>query len=95
MQREFKGKPSQSGIGSVVSGPTYAIHVLPGTTDRAVVLTYREEEVSPTGRSMIWKTTHLHLPRASEELVVTLAYRETDELFWRPVIEYAATSLRY
>ena len=95
MEREFKGKRSQSAIGTMVSGPAYEVRTLPGRAEKIMVVTYREEELSPKGRSLIWKTTHLHIPRASDEIQVTLAYRESDEKFWQPVMEYAAASLRY
>lgn len=95
LSRELKGKRSQSGIGTLLSDLTYEIRPAPGTNDRVLVTTYREEELSKRGSSLIWKTTHLHIPRGSDEVQVTLSYREADEMFWRPVMERATASLRY
>lgn len=95
MQREFKGKNSQSGIGTVTSGPIYETKVLPGKTGKVLFVTYREEELSPRGRALIWKSTHIHIVRASDEVQITLSYREADEKFWQPVMDYAVASLRY
>lgn len=95
MQRELRGNKSQSGIGVVVAGPIYQIRVMQGAGDRAIVSDYREIEKLPKSGSIIWKTTHIHLPRASDEIEVTLSYHEKDEDLWRPVLEYVAHSLRY
>jgi hypothetical protein len=95
MHQEFKGKRSQSDIGTVVSGPIYEVRELPGKPGKVLTVRYREEELSPKGRSLIWKTTHLHIPRNSDEIQVTLSYRESDEVFWQPVMAYAIASLRY
>ncbi len=87
------GKLSPSGIGKVITGPTYEVQTFPNSSAKYLAVSYREEETMPKGHVITWKTTHLYLPRQTDELEIIFAYHEKHEQFWRPVMEKALTTL--
>lgn len=97
MTKDYRGKPSQSGIGIVCDEISYEVAPATKPGDRMMVVKYRESEQVPLGRPQrIWKSMHVYVPRSSgDEVQLTLSYRESDEQFWAPVMERIVASLHY
>jgi hypothetical protein len=99
MGKEFRGKPSPSGLGLLADSPDYRVLDLTvgAVQVRALFVSYLEDNksVDEKGQRVRWKTHQLYIPRDGYEVELAMSFHEQDEQQWWPVMRHVMRTLQY